>query len=295
MEAPIKPIWHNQRTGRRSSSSRSLYKLQKKKKNVKKASSSSSSSDYEGYTGSLSKSGKPDKRTKEYKRWKKSKKTPKKQVKESSQVLINYYGLPKENKKQQTPFRDMSTEEAANYQLKNPVKPKQEDNVYKGRRYHQQKKEMELKKMQDLKETAKLAIKERELKKMQEQEETAKKERELKKIQEQEETAKKERNQEKPQEFDWVEYYNKQTPGHPSYIDDKIQLEKYKRTLIDDRIQEGKVDGFIAHNMEKDELYAFDNEKLKNMVIDAGVPIEDIVGMDFNKDIKGQLIGLLNR
>ena len=70
-----------------------------------------------------------------------------------------------------------------------------------------------------------------------------------------------------------------------------------------------KGDGFITHNLDKDELlklgllprpnirelYSFDNEKLKKMVINVGVPIEDIVGMDFNKDIKEQLIELLNR
>lgn len=356
MEKTITPFWTNSRTGSRASSSKSLYKLQKKKKNVKKETddyfegysdddfegysgkfplppddfsdnlmkeavaqakrsndrktytlkksdkkeknvkkSLDSDSDYEGYTGSVSKSGKPDKRTKEYKRWKKDKtaqkKKPKKTVEESAEVLINYYGLPDEKKSQKTDFRDMSISERSKYEIKNRVKQRAEEDVYKGKRYHQQQKEIESKKLKELQEKAKQAIKER--------------------------------KQEPPQKFDWVEYYNKKTPGHPSYEgaekQEAIQLEDKqldtetpweKEQRIKYQSYRDKGDGFITYNLDKGyllkklgllprqnmiELYSFDNEKLKKMVINAGVPIEDIIGMDFNKDIKEQLIELLNR
>jgi len=263
-------------------------KQSEKKKKEKDKKGSDSESDYEGYTGSVSKSGKPDKRTKEYKRWKKdktTKKKAKKPVEESAEVLINYYGLPDENKSHKTEFRDMSISERSKYKLKNPVKSSSEKDVYKGRRYHQQQKEMELKKIQELQETTKQAIKQR--------------------------------KQEPPQKIDWAEYYNKKTPGHPSYEgsekQEAIQLDAETPWEKEQRIKyqgyRDKGDGFITHNLDKDELlklgllprpnirelYSFDNEKLKKMVINVGVPIEDIVGMDFNKDIKEQLIELLNR
>jgi hypothetical protein len=173
-------------------------------------------------------------------------------------VLKDFFELPDENKGQQTPFRDMSISEARNYKLKTPVKPRKRDNEHKGRRYHQQQKEMNLKKMQDLQETAKKAIKERE--------------------------------QVKPQEINWADFYGKQTPGHPLYEDPK----KVVQDISSDEEDELSMFGLLA-TPGVSEIYSYDNEKLKKMVIVAGVPIEDIVAMDFNKDIKEQLIGLLNR
>ena len=182
-------------------------------------------------------------------------------------VLKDFFELPDENKGQQTPFRDMSISEARNYKLKTPVKPTKRDNEHKGRRYHQQQKEMNLKKTQDLQETAKKAIKERE---------------QVKAI--------KEREQVKPQEINWADFYGKQTPGHPLYEDPK----KVVQDISSDEEDELSMFGLLA-TPGVSELYSYDNEKLKKMVIVAGVPIEDIVAMDFNKDIKEQLIGLLNR
>ena len=248
-------------------------------------------------------------------------------------VLKDFFELPDENKGQQTPFRDMSISEARNYKLKTPVKPTKRDNEHKGRRYHQQQKEMNLKKTQDLQETAKKAITEREnehkgrryhqqqkemnLKKMQDLQETAKKaikerenehkgrryqsttekvkaikEREkVKAIKEREQVkAIKEREQVKPQEINWADFYGKQTPGHPLYEDPK----KVVQDISSDEEDELSMFGLLA-TPGVSELYSYDNEKLKKMVIVAGVPIEDIVAMDFNKDIKEQLIGLLNR
>lgn len=330
MEGPIKPVRYNRKTGRLTSSSKSLYHLQKKKKNQKQ-SESSSESDYEGFTGVLSKSGKPDKRTKEYKKWKEDKKTKKtkKKAETNSQERANTMGYrqsydegvrkqetpnytvmdrgrlsPKyvegnsnervaeyqEQKKREeferllgnyrtgsqnegkyyeksllnyqtpwsrnsTPYMDLPKSEAANYQLKNPVKPQQEDNVYRGRKYYQQQKENELSKLKELQESAKKAIKERE--------------------------------EPKVQDFDWVEYYNKQTPGHPLYEGDK------KQEAQDFRMNQSEIEGLLRYDIC--ELRTYDNEKLKQMVIDEGIPIEDIVAMDFNKDIKEQLIELLNR
>ena len=329
MEGPIKPIWYNSKTGRLASSSKSLYRLQKKKKNQKQ-SESSSESDYEGFTGLLSKSGKPDKRTKEYKKWKKERKTKKAKKKaetnlqervksmgfrqndegvrqqetpeltvmdrirlspkyvegtsndrvaayqeqnkreEFERLLGNYRtGSPNEGKyyeksllnyqtpwsRNSTPYMDLPKSEAANYQLKKPVKPQQEDDVYRGRKYYQQQKENELSKLKELQESAKKAIKERE--------------------------------EPKVQEFDWVEYYNKQTPGHPLYEGDK------KQGAQEFRMNQSEIEGLLRYDIC--ELRSYDNEKLKQMVIDAGIPIEDIVAMDFNKDIKEQLIELLNR
>ena len=174
----------------------------------------------------------------------------------------------------------MSISEARNYKLKTPVKPTKRDNEHKGRRYHQQQKEMNLKKMQDLQETAKKAIKERE------------NEHKGRRYQSTTEQVKaiKEREQVKPQEINWADFYGKQTPGHPLYEDPK----KVVQDISSDEEDELSMFGLLA-TPGVSELYSYDNEKLKKMVIVAGVPIEDIVAMDFNKDIKEQLIGLLNR
>ena len=166
--------------------------------------------------------------------------------------LLNYQTPWSRNS---TPYMDLPKSEAANYRLKKPVKPQQEDNVYRGRKYYQQQKENELKKLKELQESAKKAIKERE--------------------------------EPKVQEFDWVEYYNKQTPGHPLYEGDK------KQEAQDFRMNQSEIEGLLRYDIC--ELRSYDNEKLKQMVIDDGIPIEDIVAMDFNKDIKEQLIELLNR
>lgn len=79
----------------------------------------------------------------------------------------------------------------------------------------------------------------------------------------------------------------KQTPGHPLYEGDK------KHGALDFRINQSEIEGLLRTDIC--ELRSYDNEKLKQLVIDAGIPIADIVAMDFNKDIKEQLIELLKR